>query len=182
MSEKLNKDQLSRARALYFDDNSITGIAKTLQVPRTSIQYYVNKEWKAERRAAASELMRNLADAKKKDIAAIYKNSLTALSKSIEFMAKQPHISIQEAKGITSVLDTIDKITRLDDGSATDITETVQPKTLEELRDELKAIDPFDAISSGEQNEENVKSNDESNEESTNRILTIHPPDGESKD
>ena len=179
MNKKISKEDLEKAYNMYMEGNTVVDVAKEVGFPRSTIQHYVLKSWRAERMANASELARNLSQGKVKALTAIYSNSLKILEKTLRDLAERSTpLSITEAKGVGTILENIDKITRLDEGSATDITETVQPKTKEELRDELRSIDPFDALNLGEEKDETE--NKESDDGSTNSILTLPTGDGSS--
>ena len=155
------KKKLEQAEKMYMENDEITivEIAKQLDIKRESLQYHVNTKWKPRKNAMKSELLRNMSAGKASLLAAIHGSSLVIIKRAIEDLAKRDKPpSISEAKGAKEILDSIDKITRLDQGSATDITEKVQPKTKEELRQALSKADPFNAhADQGEKDEEHTE-------------------------
>ena len=148
-SERKSKtfSELSSAKQEEFKNRYLTGegilpLAREYNVKRSSAQYYADKYWKEELALARAELFQQFSKNKKEDFIRMSKSAMTIMRKALEELAKrdQPP-SMMEAKRATEILESLDKITRLDDGKPTEISEE-RPITTIELQKKL-SVDPF---------------------------------------
>lgn len=145
MTKKLSTDQIEWARRQYLNYASISEIARTLGVHRNTIGNYVHglKGWKKERDFAKNELLTELAENKAAHISRIYGTSLDVLTRFVDDLKNRDKaLTLVEARNLASILDSIDKIARLDQGSPTDIIADTKPASVIEVREILKQ-DPF---------------------------------------
>lgn len=143
MDTKVSQDILEKAKERYMEYESIANISRDLNIPRTSIQNYVNKEWKAERELARTELFQELSKAKKAHFVKLTQSAIIVLSRALDNLAKQEAPpTVKEAKDVSAVMEALDKITRLDDATPTEIISQEKVITVMDLKEKLK-VDPF---------------------------------------
>lgn len=120
----LTKKQQEFAKEKYMEYQSIASIAKELDVPRTTIQYHANKYWDVEREMMKAELFQQFSSTKKQHFIEMSQKAMHIISKSLSHLAARDNPPTpREAKDATTILEALDKITRLDDGKPTEITE-----------------------------------------------------------
>lgn len=135
--------------------SSATEVAKQLNVPRSSINYHIKKEdgWEFERNLCRAELLSKVSNAKSSDFATINSDLVTILKRSISTLAKREEPpTVNEAKSAAAILDVLDKITRLDDNTPTDIIQEQKIVTVGELQKKIK-LDPFNTVEETEYKE-----------------------------
>lgn len=143
MDTKIDQTTLEQAKDRYMKYESIAALAKEYNLPRTTLQNYVNKEWKAERELIRAELFEDVSRAKKVQFVKLTENAITILSRSLENLVKNKvDISMKEAKDVASIMESLDKITRLDENKPTEIHSQERVVTVLELREKLN-VDPF---------------------------------------
>jgi hypothetical protein len=153
----LSDTKLETARSLYMQYKAVSEIAEIIGEPRTSIQYYVNKEWRDIRELKEAELISGFADERVSKINTIAKHTVDTMIRALESLKnrdKPP--TMLEAKAAATMFESIDKILRLDKGQATDIIGETKPITIIELRKEFAEADPFYLE---EENDKDVKDN-----------------------
>lgn len=143
MDTKVNAELLEKAKERYMEYDQISNISRDLNIPRTSLQNYVNKEWKAERELARSELFQELSKAKKAHFVKLTQSAIVVLARALDAVAtQQTPPTVKEAKDVAAVMEALDKITRLDDASPTEIISQEKVITIVDLKEKLR-VDPF---------------------------------------
>jgi hypothetical protein len=141
--EFIDKDKLAAAKERYLKYEPVAVIAKDMGIARTSLQNWVNREWKAERELARAELFEDVAKVKKVQFVKLTENAITVLSRALETLAKsQDNITMKEARDVAAIMESLDKITRLDENKPTEIHSQEKVVTVVELREKLR-VDPF---------------------------------------
>lgn len=133
---------LAKAKELYLQYYSYTRIAEVTGLPRTTVAYHASNHWKVERELEKAELFDHMSSAKKVQFTNITQASIQIMERALLNLAsrKQPP-TIQEATKASEIMATLDKITRLDDGKPTEITED-KPFSVIEIQQKL-IKDPF---------------------------------------
>jgi len=139
---KISKEILDQAKKMYMEYTPIKAIAEQLSVPRTSIQYHANNEWELERELQKAELFRTFTSQKKATMTKLSEHSLKIMMRALEAAARSDTPpTLREAQQTALILESIDKILRLDDNKPTEIIDS-KPVTTIELKKKL-ALDPF---------------------------------------
>lgn len=130
-------------RKQYMEYTSIRAIADELNVDNSSLWLRIkNNGWKAERDMMKAELFKTFSESKRKNFVKMSEASIKIISKSLEHLANRGEPpTTREAKDATVILEALDKITRLDDGKPTEITEE-KVVDFQEL-EEVLALSPF---------------------------------------
>lgn len=129
----------------YLEGESINSLSEEFRVKRTSAQYYANKEWKQEKALMRAELFQQFSDDKKENFIKMSNASIIIMTRALQELAKRDNPpTIAEAKRATEILESLDKISRLDENKPTEITEE-RPITTVELKDKL-SLDPFSGV------------------------------------
>lgn len=138
----LTQQQKDTAKEKYMSYQSISSISKYLNIPRTTVQYHANRYWDAERELLRAELYNQFTKTKKALFVDMSENAMQIVSKSMKHLAsRQTPPTTREAKDATAILESLDKITRLDEGKPTEITEE-KVMELSEIKDIANLI-PF---------------------------------------
>ncbi len=120
----------------------IAKIARQFNIRRTTLQYHATRHWTNDREAMKAELMSEFHDTKRGDFIKMSVSSIKIIQKALADLASRDMPpSMREAQQAVSVLEALDKITRLDDGNPTEIT-AEKPVSIQHVRDKLK-LDPF---------------------------------------
>lgn len=141
---KLSKEQLAFAKKEYMRYRTVSEIAREMGVNRTTVQHHVNESWKSERTLRRNELAAEFSESK----AAIMNHTFSSSFKGVKSWVDKvtdpsydmkPH----EAKTLLSIIEGMDKIMRLDQGSPTDIISETKPISVVEIREKILKADPF---------------------------------------
>ena len=142
MSKSIDSDILSAAKTLYLKYTPINAIVDSCKIARGTLMYHIPK-WREERELLKSEIMDALSDSKRELMSSIAKNGLEVLAKSMQSLAETGRsLTPKEMMGIANIVDSLDKITKLDDGNPTDIIAEIKPASAIEIR-KLLSRDPF---------------------------------------
>lgn len=155
---KYDKEKIEAAKKMYMDFIPVTEISRTLDVPRTALMHYVTQYWKEERELKGAELFQELSETKAANFARMLKSSEKIVQNYLKSIENKDKVSPQEVKVAMQVITELDKITRLDKDSPTEIISN-QDKVIssEEILKKL-GTDPFSNLK-GESNEVNTKLN-----------------------
>ena len=140
-TELSEEDQL-KAKEMYLEYGSVTDIAKRYNVLRTSISYYANKKWKADRDLLRADLFASFNELKRATFTKMSESAIKVMTKALQHIAEREEApTMREAKDVSAILESLDKITRLDEGKPTDI---IQEKSdsIVEIQRKLN-LDPF---------------------------------------
>ena len=129
----------------YLEGESINSLSEEFRVKRTSAQYYATKEWQQEKALMRAELFQQFSEDKKENFIKMSNASIIIMTRALQELAKRDNPpTIAEAKRATEILESLDKISRLDENKPTEITEE-RPITTLELKDKL-SLDPFSGV------------------------------------
>ena len=121
MNTKYEKELIIKAKELYMDFVPVAEISRSLGIKRVALQYYVADRWKEERKLKGTELFQELSEAKAHNFAKMLKSCDKIVQKYLNSLENQEVVSPQEAKVAMQVITELDKITRLDKESPTEI-------------------------------------------------------------
>lgn len=123
---KLSSEDKEKAKQLFMEHESIAFIAETFNVPRTSIQYHATQKsncWEVEREMMKAELFQKFSSTKRGAFIKMSDKAIKIITRSLGNLAEREHPpTTREAKDAVVILESLDKITRLDDGTPTEIT------------------------------------------------------------
>ena len=143
-NKQLTDQQLEWAKAEYMNYRSISDIARALSVPRTTIQYHVNEKWKTERTLRRNELAAELSESKVALISSTFSASYKGVHNWVKTVTDPSYtLKPHEVKTLMAIIESMDKITRLDAGSPTDIVSEITPVSVLEIRKKIMENDPF---------------------------------------
>lgn len=148
MSKSPTKAQLTKAKNLYMLYNSVSEVAKQTKLARSTVTYHVKKDdgWEFERNLLRAELLNKVQASRSADFAAMTSSTINVLKRALATLeAREEPPSVSEAKGAASILDILDKIDRLDQGSPTDIIQSDKIVTIGELQKKIR-LDPFNTV------------------------------------
>jgi len=144
LRNKLTTQQLDWAKSEYMNYRPVSEIARSLSVGRTTIQHHVNEVWKSERNLRRTETASEFTEAKSALMNSTFSCSFKGLNSWVKKVTDsgyemRPH----EARTLMNIITEMDKITRLDMGSPTDIISETAPIDVIEIRKQIMANDPF---------------------------------------
>ena len=144
-SRGISELKLKKAKEMFMNFEQVSKIARELKISRSSLDHHVKKPdgWELERNLRSAELFEQLNSSKKQDFTRMTQATIDILSKSLVNLSKRDRPpTMQEATAAAKILETLDRITRLDDGNPTDIIANEKPATVIEIQKKLK-VDPF---------------------------------------
>lgn len=134
-SKKLSKEELERAKTLYFSGMSISKIALELDCNRTTLQYYVAKEWRQEADLRSAELLSKVSNSHVSTIASMTKNAILSVDRAMAHMVnRDAPPSTKEALDMVTILERLQKISdayKKDDVEEIDEDDYVDPFSVE---------------------------------------------------
>lgn len=142
MREKVDPNKLTHAKSMYMNFQSVPEIAIETGINPRTIRYYVDNFWNKERSAESAKFFEYIADNKKVQLVNITDRALTIIENCMRDLAAKPVVKISEARQVADILEKIDRILKLDEGKATNISSVAAPSSVIELKKRLK-IDPF---------------------------------------
>jgi len=133
---------LVRAKDLYMGFESVSEIARMLEVNRTTLQYYVRKSWKEERDLLSSEFISSITSSRASDLASIQSSSIKILKKSLLNMANRAEPpSSKEALDAVKILESMDKLAKANPDEYPSHGEHGDVETID-----LDIVDPFSSL------------------------------------
>ena len=167
-NKRLSVAILAKMRKSYMDYVPATVIAEQFNVARTTVMHHIHKKWEQERGLLRAELYANLTQAKQADFNDITTNTIKILKRSLAHLADRADSpTLKEAVDSAKILDVLDKITRLDEGTPTDIISGEKPIEIVALRKRL-AADPFQLEDATYKDVEDTDEESEKNSEEDN--------------
>lgn len=145
----ISDDLLHRAKQLYMGFESVSEIARTLEVNRTTLQYYVRKSWKEERDLLSSEFISSITSSRAEELASIQGSSIKILKRSLMHMANRPEPpSTKEALDAMKILESMDKLAKSNPDEYASFEGNIDDETID-----LEVVDPFQALKENEEND-----------------------------
>lgn len=155
--ETTNEAQRELARNLYMSYQSRDEIVEKSGMSMSSLKYYIHKSWYKEREASKYQMVQALSDSKKKVLTSIVSDGLELVARSMkEWVRSGKVLTPKEADSISKIITDADKISKLDEGSPTDILGEIKPATyveIREARERALELDPFHIASEIEEGE-----------------------------
>jgi predicted DNA-binding protein YlxM (UPF0122 family) len=141
----------------YMAYESVRSIAKTLGVEHSSLGYRIESNgWKLERDMEKAEVFKQFKEAKKTSFVKMSTASIKIIQKSLTHLAERSEPpTTREAKDATVILEALDKISRLDEGKPTEITEE-KVVDFDEIQ-RIAAMSPFKETKDDNDDEEPSK-------------------------
>lgn len=143
--KSLTKKEQEEAKSLYMEYTSIASIAEKFNVPRTTIQYHASTYWDVEREMLKAELYQQWNSTKKGAFIKMQDKAAKIIEKSMaHLLSRDTPPTPREAKDAVMILESLDKINRLDDGKPTEITEekVMELKDIEVIADMIPFKSP----------------------------------------
>lgn len=170
-NSKLTDAQLDQAKKMYMDYVSMPKIASIIGVNKSAISYHVQKYWKSERVLRANEMLLEFSDSKIAMMSNTFSDSYRSIKEWVRVKSRDPsQLTPHEIKTMMAIISEMDKITRLDAGSPTDIIESTAPVDVIEVRKKIVQADPF---------LEEADYRELTSEETTNEIIEDKTEDSE---
>lgn len=152
-NRKWSDAQLAKCKEMYLDYKSLSEIEKRTGVPKSSLHHHIKKYWEQERNLRKAELFEAMIEGKKPQFASMTQATIAIMEKALTSLAnRDAPPTMQEAAKAAEIMNTLDKITRLDDGQATDIISTNEAPLTVEVIEEKLSYDPF-RLPQAEENE-----------------------------
>jgi len=143
---------IERAKQLYMEFKNATEIYNATGLPIRTVHYHVQRSWRAERDVIKNDYFSYVAENKRHLLNDITDSALQIIDKSLKRLVESDEkLKVHQIKAISEILESIDKIIKLDDNKPTEIHATTQPTTIIELKERLR-VDPF--LSLEDKNEE----------------------------
>lgn len=139
----LSKPEQEEAKRLYVEESqSLASIADTFNLPRTTLSYHAQKYWTVEQKMNQAKLFAEFSATKKAHFVNMSDKAMTVIGRALENLAtRETPPTPREAKDATQILESLDKITRLDEGKPTEISEE-KVMSIEDIR-KITDIIPF---------------------------------------
>ena len=140
-----SEEQLEKAKQMYMQYKPMTEIAKALDINYKTVQYHATKKdkcWRLERELSKADLLSQVSESKRGAFASMTLDSITVVQKCLATLARSESITTTDAKKAMEILESLDRITRLDDGAPTEIV-AEKPMALETIHT-IVASDPFE--------------------------------------
>jgi hypothetical protein len=137
--------QTDMAKAMFMNYKTYNEIANATGINPYTVRQKCGK-WKKERDVQKYEVLKALVDHKKQFFVDLTTSGLELLVRNIKDLNNEKAtLSVKELASISDIITNIDKIIRLDDGTATEIVTEIKPATREQIV-ELVRNDPFTDI------------------------------------
>lgn len=139
---KISQAKLDQAKRRYMEYENVSAIARDLDIPRTSLNHYIQNYWEQERDLSKAELFAAFSETKKASFVEMSEASIKIIKRALAQLANRDNPpSVMEAKRATEILESLDKITRLDEGNPTEITGE-KPMDLKDIQ-VIANLNPF---------------------------------------
>jgi len=165
--DDLTEAERESAKQCFMQYQSIAHIARDLEIPRTTVQYHASTYWHPEREMLKAELFSRFTATKRSKFIEMSESSINIIAKALTQLANRDMPpTTREAKDAVSILEALDKITRLDDGRPTEILEE-KVMTIDEIQ-AIASLVPFkpkaQLVEPEEVKFEEIKENDKKNQ------------------
>lgn len=158
--KKWTDEDLRIAESLYMDYVTPTAIAKETGIPRTTLVYHIQTYWKPKRLEHTTELMQTVSAARREDFSLLTGSALKIMNRALKTVTtRKTPPTLKEALDAAKVLDTIDRITRLDQAAENENSSSNDQVSSKELIKRLQTADPFFEIEEKESKDEDKSVN-----------------------
>lgn len=162
-SQVLTKEQKEYAKKQYMAYRTVSDIARELKVSRNTLQNYVNDTWRSERTLRRNELAAEFSESKASIMNHTFSSSFKGVKAWVDKVTSPSYdIKPHEAKTLMSIIESMDKISRLDDGKPTDIVSETKPVSVIEIKKQILQADPFQIEDASYKEVENEESQENS--------------------
>ncbi len=86
---KISQELLDKAKQLYFANKPVLKISRDLNIPRSNLIYYINKEWRDEKSLRATQMLESVSSINLTTIQSMTKYSLIAANRALEHLSKR---------------------------------------------------------------------------------------------
>ena len=139
---ELSESEMLEFKRMYMEYVPVTEISRHFNINRSTVSWYVNKHYVAEREMMRAELFRKFTDTKRTNFIKMSQSSIEIITRALQELAQRNvPPTVVEAQRATQILEALDKITRLDEGNPTEIV-AEKPLSAREIKEKL-LLDPF---------------------------------------
>lgn len=139
---EVDEKELARAKTLYMEYASPKEISDITGIARTTLSYHANTYWKQERDMMKADLFAKFSETKRANFVKMSQSSIEIIQRALADLARRENPpTVAEAKRATEILESLDKITRLDDGDPTEIVGE-KPMDLKDIQ-VIAGLNPF---------------------------------------
>jgi epoxyqueuosine reductase QueG len=112
--ETFSQEILEEAKELFMTNMGITEIARHLNIPRTTLQYYQNKsKWKEEREQLHIEEFSEFMNTRQSDVTHITRDALSVMKRGLNYLNQRTAPpTIDEVGKAAKAMETLAKISR----------------------------------------------------------------------
>lgn len=138
-----------RAFEAYLDYVPINIISKSYSIPTADLITYINsgreseRSWRSIREDHEQQSHREYFATRSSRLNELVNFSIVGIKRALNRTLSRQKVSLKDAKTISEILGTLDKIIRLDERSPTEIIKVDKPASLEEVREFIRMNDPF---------------------------------------
>lgn len=138
-----------QAYEAYLDYVPLNIISKSYHMPFSELTSYINvggpdgKPWREQREEYEETSHREYFATRSGRLNELVNFSIVGIKRALNRSLSRKNVSLKDAKVMSEILGTLDKIIRLDEGRPTDIHEVQKPASLEEVRMFMRSNDPF---------------------------------------
>lgn len=144
LPEQTHKQKYFIAKSLYLRGMSFNEIVRNTSIPPKTLEKWRlgmachgdHITWAEEKAKAIADTAREQALNSRADLVDIFAIGCDLIKKSLQHRAKQDEpLDMREAKLLSEIITSLDKMNRLEVGKPTEIIEDAKPISLQELRD-----------------------------------------------
>jgi hypothetical protein len=145
-NKKASKEQLDKAKSLYMDYKPLSQVASAAGLTESGVRWHIDKKdgWRSERVLRSTQLASEFSEAKLNRMNSTFSNCFSSIEAWVKEKSARPQeLKPFEIKTMMSIIQEMDKISRLDAGNPTDIIAETRPIDVKEVRAAIAAADPF---------------------------------------
>lgn len=107
----VSDDTLEVCRVMYMEHTPLSQIAREMNVPRSTLQYYENSMWRSERELVSSELLSTISSKRLHSLHELNGGGVKILSRAVQnLVTRKDPPSTREAMDIVKIMEVLDKL------------------------------------------------------------------------
>lgn len=108
--EPVSSELLKKAQDLYMAYEPVTSIAKDLAVPRSTLNYWISKQWREQRQLAGSKALETISSLHSSTIQQITKDLIITASRAAADAKNSNELTLEDAERAMKIINNMQGI------------------------------------------------------------------------
>lgn len=108
--QPVSTELLDRARGLYMAYEPVTAISKDLEIPRSTLNYWIKKQWREQRQLAGNKALETVSSLHMSTIQQMTKDLIIVASRAASELSRSNELTLKDAEIAVKIIENIQGI------------------------------------------------------------------------